>query len=458
MDVDGALRRAARHLSASLAGERIPEVPQTPRRGWLIMALAGVLTLGAVGGLALLTREGSPGPVGIDPVSATTSTSVPTATSVTTTTTTSVTTTTPATSVTTATTATTAPPSADPPTGPLFGEPSDVVLLFDDGIDGVVALDPDGRVGSRSVIVGQRAGDQPYRITQVGDKLIVGWGGIYAADIYTGESTFLANATIYVPAAETDRVWLIKWAGGRIGQGVATAWQVDTAGQPLTEPTELGADGYPAIGVPGGLALETDAGIRLWYPGTGTTDVGFGGASAVVADVDSSQLAYCPTSTCTEMHITDLSTQGTVIIFHSEGFNTRTFGGRSARFSPDGTFLALTTERGLVLANTETGVATTLTDDLASEQPLYVAWSPDGRQLYAATYSYGFSESALARYDIATRVLTTASIPFGGALDFVVLEPHEADTYLRDEEQPPSSCPPVDTQPSGRTEICGFRY
>jgi hypothetical protein len=76
---------------------------------------------------------------------------------------------------TTLTTTTTLRPGADPATGPLFGDPSDVVLLFDDGIDGVLALDPDGRVGSRSVIDGQVAGSSPYRMTRVGDTLVVGW-------------------------------------------------------------------------------------------------------------------------------------------------------------------------------------------------------------------------------------------------------------------------------------------
>ena len=178
----------------------------------------------------------------------------------------------------------------------------------------------------------------------------------------------------------------------------------------------------------------------------------------MVADVNGSHLAYCPDSACTEMHITNLNTQETVVVFHSGGFNTWAFGGRSARFSPDGSLLALTTEHGLVLADTTTGAATTTSDDLTSEQPLYVAWSPDSRQLYAATYSYGYSETALARYDIDAGTLKTARVPFGGTLDFVVLAPNEATRFLRDEDQAPSSCPPVNKQPSGRTGVCGFRY
>jgi WD40 repeat protein len=215
--------------------------------------------------------------------------------------------------------------------------------------------------------------------------------------------------------------------------------------------------GCPAIGIPGGLALETNDGIRLWYPERGVTDVPLGNASAVVADASEDLLAYCPDSTCTEMHITDLNTGDTVVI-PSGGFNTWAAGGLTARFSPNGSLLALTTEHGVALADTVTGTSTFIGDDLTTEQPLYVAWSPDGSQLYAATYSYGQSETVLARYDIDAGTLETARVPFGGTLDFVVLAPDEAARFLRDEDQPPTSCPPVYAQPSGRTGVCGFRY
>lgn len=94
---------------------------------------------------------------------------------------------------------------ADPLSGPLFGEATDVVLVFDDGGDGVVAIDPDNRIGSRTVLEGHGGGDPPYRIARSGDSIIVGWGSIYATDIDTGAATLLGEATIFVPAAEPDR-------------------------------------------------------------------------------------------------------------------------------------------------------------------------------------------------------------------------------------------------------------
>lgn len=74
MNVDETLRRAAKQLNASLGEERIPDVPQTSRRGWLVLVLGAVVTLVVVGGIALFTREGSSAPVGFDPLSSTTST------------------------------------------------------------------------------------------------------------------------------------------------------------------------------------------------------------------------------------------------------------------------------------------------------------------------------------------------------------------------------------------------
>ena len=45
-----------------------------------------------------------------------------------------------------------------PSEGPVFGEPTGVLLLFDDGIDGLTAVDLDRRLAGRSVVEGQRAG------------------------------------------------------------------------------------------------------------------------------------------------------------------------------------------------------------------------------------------------------------------------------------------------------------
>jgi hypothetical protein len=247
-------------------------------------------------------------------------------------------------------------------------------------------------------------------------------------------------------------VWLIRWTGDRIGAGTAHAWQVNTDGVMLTEPAEITIEGYPDIGIPGGLAMQTDDGIWLWYPDEAADSAAFGDETATALDVSGDQLAFCPVSPCVEVHIINQATGRTQIIYREEGFADH------ARFSPDGTYLALTTRNGLVLASTQTGNAVDLIDDLTTDLPLYVEWSPDGTQLFVATYSYGQGQIMLARYDIETTDLDTAVVPFGGTLSFVVLTQDEASRYLIDDDQQPDACPPVSRMPSGREGICGFRF
>jgi hypothetical protein len=90
-------------------------------------------------------------------------------------------------------------------------------LMFDDGLDGVVVVDPNDPHLQGAKVEGQRAGDQPYRLELVGEHLIVGWEQIYAVEVASADSMLLADSTIYVPAAEPGRVWMIDYSGGKIG-------------------------------------------------------------------------------------------------------------------------------------------------------------------------------------------------------------------------------------------------
>ena len=342
--------------------------------------------------------------------------------------------------------------TAIPPTGPLFGDETGHVLLFDDGIDGVLALDPDARIGSRSVIDGQREGDQPYRMHRVADTLVVGWGTVYGTDLVTGESRLLGNATIFVPAAEPDRVWLIEWPGGSVGLGDPRVWQVDAQGRQITEPISLGFDGMPTIGVPGGLALTTDVGIRLWYPEGGVSDEVLGSDYAVVAASNETHLAYCTTQECLEVEVLEFQSGERVTISHPD----HRFYFIEAQFSPDGTLIALAVEDGVLVADVATGTADKIV--LGGTPPRLTNWSPDGRMLFIGEFSYDETKNSLRMYDVETGATTDASVPFGGTLSFVVLTPDEAEPFLRDQDQPPSACPPVFGYPSGREGICGFRF
>jgi hypothetical protein len=324
---------------------------------------------------------------------------------------------------------------AVPETGPLFGIETDEVLVFDDGCYSVVTVDPDARVRTTTEVEGQMCGDQPYRLLQVDNHLVVGWSSISSYSMPSGDSTLIAKATLAVPAVEPGRVWIVDWArGSNIGTGKPSAWQVDLEGNVLTEPTVIeGDDVWPAIGIPGGLALETPAGVTLWYPETGASAEPILEGSTFVMDTWGSLLAYCTNQQCTAVAITDLATMETTEVGVPGSTRTFHFGGGSGRFSPDGTVLALTTDLGdvLLVRVLHSGEAETVATGL-NFGPLYLAWSPSGKALYAATYSYGESHLVIGRYDLQTSELAVTNLPFGGTIDFVVLPADNGARFLAD--------------------------
>jgi hypothetical protein len=210
-----------------------------------------------------------------------------------------------------------------------------VTLLFDDGIDGLTALYPDDRLVARSVVKGQRAGDEPYSMIRVADRLVVGWGEPYAVDIVSREARSLGLATIFVPAAEAGRVWLIDY-GERIGAHTPRVWQVDvTSGEVFGDPVEVN-EGYPMIGIPDGLAMQTDSGLVLWTMDGGVVRSLEAGSPAWAHDVSGDSLVWCDAD-CAELRVTDTSTLVTRRYAPPPGYDRFRV---SARLSPSGDYLA----------------------------------------------------------------------------------------------------------------------
>src|SRR5689334_21567149 len=143
----------------------------------------------------------------------------------------------------------TAPPSTPPSTTakahPIFGTPTDTTLIFDDGYDGIALLDLDQGTLTRRVVTGQRAGDQPYRLIRVADRLVVGWGRIWAVPLSGAKPYEIGDATVAIPATEPDLIWLYDYPGqvapGR--QPVAEADSRRTNARLVEGPTLPGNDG-----------------------------------------------------------------------------------------------------------------------------------------------------------------------------------------------------------------------
>ena len=302
-------------------------------------------------------------------------------------------------------------------------------LIFDDGLDGVVVLDPNDPIGESSRVKGQRPGDQPYRLEFVDGHLIVGWEEIYAVDIASGESTLIGEATIFVPAAESDRAWLIDYSGGRIGSGGLQVWQVSVFGEVLTTPVEIETSGFPAIGIPGGLAIESDSGISILDPARGSV-VELGSGASFISDVTvgrGSALAWC-SDPCDEFHVTELISDVDQVFSHP-GQRLR-FVARSARFSGDGRYLAAPTESGdVVVFDRETGRAY-VAFGTPDSRPASIRWPPSGLELFASVSSQDGLSTTLAYHRLGTGRPETFQVSLTLGSTFVVVTEDEARSFL----------------------------
>lgn len=447
--VEERLRRAVSDLNRELAEVPIPDPPSRGRIRW--GGLVGATAAIAIGvAVILLAPPGGR----VDPdLAVTTSMSQ----AVESTLTSSTVATSPPTTGAKATTTTTLAVRL-PPQGPIFGEETGVLLLFDDGIDGLTAVDADRRLAGRSVVEGQRAGDEQYSMVLVGDRLVVGWGEPHAVDIVTRQGLSLGTATVFVPAAEPNRVWMID-SGARIGSRQLEVWQVDVvSGQPLAEPLPLTAEGDPQIGVPGGLALQLDNGLSLWEMGSGQVIDLESDGPGFAHDVDGEQLVWC-SGDCTMLFLTNTSIGDRQELEPPSPYER--FTGRS-QISPDGRFLAVLlgeafVGRAIWILDRETGSTTVVSDPESSVN--YLAWSPDSDQLFATSWAYGpRSRTVIWRYQISDQEFTAVVLPFGGALSAVVVESSVVDAYITGEPGDMSECRAPMVQPSGRSGICSFGY
>lgn len=304
------------------------------------------------------------------------------------------------------------------PPGPLFEDQTDVVLVFDDGLEGVISVDPDLRLVARSHIDGQRAGDQPYRLHRTGNSLIVGWNTIYAIDITTGDRTRIGDATIFIPAAEPNAIWLVDYPGGSIGLGTPSVSLVNVTGNVIVEPTTLGVAGFPAIGIRGGIALETEDGVALWDATTNTVTerLGAGEGPGIVGDVAGSRFAWC-TLDCQVLHVTDLAARTDN---PTRGSN---FVVRASRFTADGHLLAVPAgaadDEMIWIIDIDANRLSTVPS--VGGDGTSIAWAPNGEQLFSASYGYGQDSMRLAWYVPETGQGEGVVLPFGGGIGFVVV-------------------------------------
>ncbi len=342
----------------------------------------------------------------------------------------------------------------------LFSSDVNVGLVFDDGGNGILIVEPDRRMAARRIVEGQRAGDQPYRLVRVGDALVVGWGEVYAAPLDGGPSHLLGESTIFIPAAEPERLWLVDYPGHVQGSGTATYRQVDMSGREIVEFQGLSQEeGFPGHGVPNGVALETLSGVAIVDAATGEIATRYGTRSAFVSDVASNSLAWCE-DLCRTMHVTNVMTGDDLAVAVPE--NLDGYNAREARFSPDGSRLAALagddgptgpdTKAALVIIDVDTGSADVVSEK-ALPTPAAVAWSPDGTQVFATTNSYDAPETTIGWHRAGSDTTEIATLPIGGALRPVIVNTDEAAGFIPEEQGVEEQCPP-----SGTSSPCAFGF
>jgi hypothetical protein len=340
-------------------------------------------------------------------------------------------------------------------TGAVFDAPTDTVLLFSDGIDGITALDLDTGIAGRRVIEGERAGDQPYRINLTGDHLVVGWGEIYAAPLDGGRSRLIDKATIFIPAAEPGEVWTVDYPGGRIGQGRAVIRRVAMDGSVVASSDALDTGRlHPLYGVPGGLVVQGPEGMAVWDAATGLVGDPIGPGAAIGTIVsDGQHLAWC-NDPCVEPQVVDLERTGRPT---ASAGNV----GQGLALSPDGTHLAaLRAVAGgrtdLVVADLTAGGETqVIATSLPERGALH--WTEDARQLFYATDSYSAAKTMVGRYELVAATWQSVEVDVGHGVTFVPVPRDRAADLLSGPRLAPDECPSAEgVFPSGRTDGCTF--
>jgi hypothetical protein len=335
----------------------------------------------------------------------------------------------------------------------LFSTGTDDVLVFDDGYDGVTAVDPERLVAARVPVEGQAAGDQPFRSIVVGDDLVVGWGDVYAWRLGAPRSRLIGEGVV-LPAAEPGHVWLAPCCDG----GPQTYRLVDMDGNVVLEgyrpPPETGG----VAAVDGGLAFAQGGDISVWDARDDEIVRTFRGITAAQVGPAHGEILLSCTASCARMQLTDLAS-GVTREIQGGGDSPDMY---DAVFSPDGRWLAVAVGVGadgapqaVVLVDV---AGARIVQTLSVSSYVTAAWSPDSTRLYVASNSYMRSEGTLTRIGVTTNAVERAKVPFGGLMSFHVMDRSSAAPLFAATETAASQCVPPTIQPSGRTEPCRFTF
>lgn len=306
------------------------------------------------------------------------------------------------------------------------GPPADTVLVFDDGRDGAVTVDFDEGVLERSVLPGQRPGERPFRLVRLNQRLVVGSDRVWAVRPGSHTSQQLGTATTFVPDARPDRLWLVDDPNGSDAAGAPIWTLIDDRGTVLHR--TVGREGMVAVrGVPDGLALATEHGLKVYDVRTRRIFFYVGAPHGRIGDVAGHRVAWCRPG-CHRLTVTsgdhDPATVGAdeILAFESG----------SVWLSPDGAHVAAVTDavapgtghiRQVLVFDVDAG-------DVRARRRLpagdvHGSWSLDGRQFFYAV-APDSDRIQLGRYRVGRTAFEVRTHPHLDALDGFVALPRAA--------------------------------
>jgi hypothetical protein len=339
-----------------------------------------------------------------------------------------------------------------------FTRPTGLALVFADGL----TLDLDRRTVIARAIPGQRPGDQRWPIIRASNSLVVGWGQVWASPVAGGPARLLGGVVTSVPAAEPGEVWLVNYPGGRIGEGTPTLSEVTMTG--FVVRSELGpppSSGVPIVGVPGGLAFDTDTGIARWsFDRRAFTRRLEGSGPGYIGNAAAGSVAWCD-RVCLSVHVTALAGGDRIFSLPQSGWVVEP---DSVRLSPDGRYVAVMATRGPVgtanplgsldLIDTRTG-RVDIVEKRISEWT-YLTWASNGKELFFASNTA--SDMTVGEFMVRKGLAETARIPTRDTwLQFVLVNRSAVRALLgRAVQGPASACPAFGVASGARA--CAYTY
>jgi len=242
------------------------------------------------------------------------------------------------------------------------------------------------------------AGDPPYFLARIGNRLVL-WGyDIYSLDpndLHAPPVKIAGGSWFFVPSASPDRIWVV-WKNEK----ASTPYHfVFSRGREMTADGVVTAQG-PAQGdawmdgaVSSGVVFETNHGLLVWDP-VGERVVARLPAQPSLAASFGDTVVWCE-SRCEQVHFTDVGKREDVTVDPPPGFPY--FDAWDGVFSPDGSIFAAPVwskphpgwqgRRAVAFIDVGAGKVIGVVPGSAEEAGCCeLSWDPTGTRLFFAQY------------------------------------------------------------------------